>query len=53
MNKHILVFVAAIAVAIMIAAPVIATDRQAKASAQAKCGMFTKYDNKTKSCQKR
>jgi hypothetical protein len=53
MNKHFLVFVTAIAIAIAIAAPVIATDRKAKAAAQAKCGMFAKYDNKTKSCQKR
>lgn len=53
MNKHILGFVAAIAVAIAIAAPVVAVDRKAKAAAQAKCGMFAKYDARTKSCQKR
>lgn len=53
MNKNITALVAAIALAITIAAPVIATDRKAKAAASAKCGMFTKFDSRTKSCQKR
>lgn len=53
MNRHIIVLLAVIALATVIAAPVIATDREAKAAAAAKCNMFMKYDRKTKSCQKR
>lgn len=52
MNKPLLIILAAIVTAIVIAAPVIATNREAKAAA-AKCGMFKKFDSRTKTCQRR
>jgi hypothetical protein len=52
MNKHIIALLAAIALAIAIAAPVIATDRRAKAAA-GKCPVAMKFDKRTKTCQKR
>ncbi len=48
MNKQMLAIIAVVAVA-AIMSPVIASDRKAKA-AGGKCGMFMKFDKKSKSC---
>lgn len=52
MNKPILTLIAAVAIATAIAMPLAMADRKAKAQAP-KCNMFSKYDKKTKTCQKR
>jgi hypothetical protein len=49
MNKLTLLILAAVAIAAAAVAPVIANDRKAKAAA-GKCGMFMKFDKKSKSC---
>ena len=49
MNTKLLAIIAVVAIAAAVMAPVIASDRKAKAAA-GQCSMFMKFDKKSKSC---
>ncbi len=49
MNKRLLAIIAVIALTVAVMVPVVARDHKVNA-ATGKCGMFMKFDRKSKSC---